>query len=273
MKILVIINIILSLYFFSNLVDRIESIEGKITLLGTKVPSQKELNARNKIVAKEIKKIAKSVFSIRCEDSGIGKTKKKWLGTGSKISDHYILTADHIISNNGDEKEKTFPIQCKLFSQGQEAGNFDSTLHSFQQLGKKDIAFMEVKMNAIGLSLPNLIPYSNNPEVGEMLVLVAHTKHMVNDYLINFGFVLNANAEKLLPQSRKDYWENSIITDMTASPGSSGSPVFESDGKWIGIHVGGDRDQGLNANYQILFDTEFMFKHKIYKFFNKKLQE
>lgn len=56
---------------------------------------------------------------------------------------------------------------------------------------------------------------------------------------------------------------------MTAAPGSSGSPLFTIDGRFIGIHVGGDRD-GIQANYQIVFSTDFYIQYKMLTLLNWK---
>lgn len=279
--------LILNLMAILALNKEVGELKLQITRWEIKKMTRQEIDLKTKVIAKEMKNKAHSVLSIRCEDSSTPpkikvKVKEgekpqtypqKWHGTATKISDHSVITVDHLVSNSGDTKNRVLPIKCSLYQRGINVGSYDSAKHKFKQIGLRDIAFLEIDFNKEGQEIAPLTPeIYRGLEVGETLVLITHPKNMINDYLITFGLVLNEDAEKILETSRKDYWKNSIITDMIAAPGSSGSPLMTLDGRFIGIHVGGDRD-GLNANYQIVFDTEFYLSYQMYKLFNKNKKE
>lgn len=279
LSVILVLNVAVILSFNKQLND----LKQQVTRLEIKKMTRQEIDLKTKVIAKEMKTKAKAVLSIRCEDSSKPpldpkdrkKDKnaypKKWHGTAAKVGYNYLLTVDHLISNSGDETDRVLPIKCLLYQRGVEVGEYNSEVHKFKQVGQKDIALIEVKFNSEGEDISELVPeVYPNLDVGETLVLITHPRNMINDYLITFGLVLNADAEKILETKRKNYWKNAIITDMMAAPGSSGSPVLSLDGKFIGIHVGGDRDEMLNANYQIMFDTEFYLSYQMYKLFHAK---
>lgn len=284
---IVIAILILNLMAVFALNKEISELKLQITRWEIKKMTRQEIDLKTKVIAKEMKNKAQAVLSIRCEDSSkppkikvkVKEGEKaptypqKWYGTATKVSDHVVLTVDHLVSNSGDTKNRVLPIKCSVFQRGTKVGSYDSSKNHFKQIGDRDISLVEIEFNKEGESISSLTPeIYRNLEVGETLVLITHPKNMINDYLITFGLVLNEDAEKILESSRKDYWKNSIITDMIAAPGSSGSPLMTLDGRYIGIHVGGDRD-GLNANYQIVFDTEFYLSYQMYKLFNKSKKE
>ena len=263
----------------------ISELKVQLTRLEIKKMTRQEIDLKTKVIAKEMKNKAKAVLSIRCQDSSIPPKvlpkivdksvpketyPKKRHGTAAKVGNNFVVTVDHIISNSGDEKNRVLPITCSLYQRGKEVGSYDSRMNHYKQIGQKDISFIQVDFNEDGQEIEKLTPeIYRTLEIGETLVLITHPKNMINDYLITFGMVLNDDAEKILETSRKEYWKNAIITDMMAAPGSSGSPLMTLDGKFIGIHVGGDRDE-LNANYQVVFDTEFYLSYQMYKLFNEK---
>jgi hypothetical protein len=275
-KVLLVV-LILNLAFLIVFNKKLEHLELQVNKLSIKKMTKEETELKTKIIAKDMKSKAKAVLSIRCEDSkkppkdvkkeDLKKYPKKWNGTASKIGENLVLTADHLVTNN-DDKERVFPISCTLHQRGKEVGKFKSNVHKIKQVGVKDIAFLQVSFNSDGNQIPEINPeVYTELSVGENLVLITHPKTLINDYLITFGMVLNDDTEKILEGDRKKYWESSIITNMTAAPGSSGSPLFTLDGRFIGLHVGGDRDE-LQANYQMVFDSDFYLNYQMVKLFN-----
>ncbi len=262
---LILIFILLAVYSLNK--DIVE-LKQQILRLEIKKMTKKEIDIKTNVVAKQIKDKAKAVVSLRCEDS-TKKESKKWNATATKINQDTVLTADHAV-NHQDEK-RILPITCNLYFKGDKIGEYNSKEHKYKQVSNRDIAFVNIQFNKKGYDLPSLEPVSMEElSLGDSLVLITHPKTMVNDHLISFGLVLNEKADGLLSNSRKFYWKNAIISDMLAAPGSSGSPLFSIDGKFIGIHVGGDRDEGLNANYQLIFDTSFYLHYQLYKIFHHK---
>lgn len=267
-----IILLILNLFYLISNHNKMKDLETKVNVLSFKKISQSEAEVQTKVIAKEMKTKAQSVLSIRCQDSSKAPSKpdknsktkypRKWFGTAAKISEQLVLTAEHLVSAS-DSKDRVLPISCELFQRGVKVGTFNTEKNKMVNIGKRDIVLLQSSFNEEGKKLPSLEPKIYNIAAGENLVLITHPKNMINDYLITFGMVINDDASHLLGEKRKEYWKNSIITNMTAAPGSSGSPLFTLDGQYIGIHVGGERDDGLNTNYQVLFDGEFFLIYQM----------
>jgi V8-like Glu-specific endopeptidase len=256
--------------------NKVETLEKAVSKISVKKVLPTELELKTTQIAKEMKTKAKSVLSLRCEDSSVAPKPlpkddkrsypKKWHGTASKIGPNLIITAQHLASDH-EEKDRKFPITCKVYQRGQEVGSFDSRNNMIKQVGDRDIVFMAVQFNHLGQAIPDLTPeLDTEVAIGENLVLITHPKNFLNDSLITFGMVINDEPSSLLTEARQKYWKNSIITNMTAAPGSSGSPVFTLDGRFIGIHVGGERDE-LQANYQVIFDPDFFLTYSLLKLF------
>ena len=230
--------------------------------------SANETKAKAQLMGLQMKEKAKSLISFRCKDSSKDKESKPkaWNGTATKISEDAVLTAHHLISFEGDYKERKLPINCDLYSQGTLVGTYASIKDTFKQVGEKDMVLIKIKFNTAGQELPLLGPaITPPPQVGETLVLISHPSKFINDWIISYGLVLNENANKLLTKNLQSYWSRAIITDMSAAGGSSGSPLFSLDGEFIGIHVGGEREKGLNVNYQLLFDSSFLLHYGLFK--------
>lgn len=276
---ILIILLILNFALMVGINNKVEELDKSVAKISAKKVMPVEMELKTKQIAKEMKEKAKSVLSVRCQDSSVApkpKPKedknpypKKWHGTASKVGPNLILTAHHLASNQ-EEKDRKFPISCKLFQRGTEVGSFSSEKQMIKQVSDRDLVFLEVKFNEAGKDIPSLTP-ELDPEVatGENLVLITHPKNFINDYLITFGMVINDEPSSLLSEDRQKYWKNSVITNMTAAPGSSGSPLFTLDGRFIGIHVGGERE-GMQANYQVVFDTEFFLNYGLLKLFKGK---
>lgn len=276
---ILIILLILNFALMVGINNKVEELDKSVAKISAKKVMPMEMELKTKQIAKDMKAKAKSVLSIRCEDSSTppnpkpkddkGAYPKKWYGTASKIGSNLILTAHHLVSDQ-EEKDRKFPITCKLFQKGTEVGFLNSAKQSIKQISDRDIVFMEVVFNELGKDIPELAP-ELDPEVptGENLVLITHPRNFMNDYLITFGMVINNEPTSLLTEARQKYWKNSVITNMTAAPGSSGSPLFTLDGRFIGIHVSGEREE-MQANYQIIFDTEFFLNYGLLKLFKTK---
>ena len=273
---LILITLCFVLVVLIDFRNQLKDLTKTVNSLEFKNLSKEEIEFQTAVIAKEMKGKSDSVLSIRCSDSNSKKI-KRWNGTASKVSENLILTAEHIFSNNGidenhkDEKgekevPKEFPIFCNLYSKGKKVGTYSSEKNEMRQIGLQDLAIAKVEFNNEGLDLESLDPEVQKVDVGDRLVLITHPKNFINDNIITFGVVLNDDTSKLLESKRKEYWKNTILTDMTASHGSSGSPLFTFKGELIGIHVGGVRES-FNANYQIVFDRDFA---KIYKDMKKE---
>jgi S1-C subfamily serine protease len=92
--------------------------------------------------------------------------------------------------------------------------------------------------------------------VGDSLALMSYPGIFTRDLQTSFGFVTDENAQASLGSMGIE-WNNAIVSDMSAGSGSSGGPVFNTDGEFIGIHVGGfsgNDSGGLELNFQLIFE-------------------
>ena len=247
--------------------QEIKSLSLRITHLESSMLMNKDSVYRTNVIKKHINPQKGAILSIRCEDSN-KKKKEEWHGTASKISESLILTADHMVTNSdlANKTKKTLPIKCELFSKGKKVGSYDSK-NFYYRHNEKDLVVLGVSFNEEGKKLNSLKPIFKPIETGQTLILVSHPLGFMDDMIISFGLILNENANLILSKnkSRMPYWKDAILTDMSAAPGSSGSPLFNIDGEYIGIHVGGERESGLNTNYQLLFDAELLVKLSLLK--------
>lgn len=243
--------IIIVYNYFIELRDKINFLENSILY-------KENFNA--KIVNIKLKNKIDSVLSIRCSD----KKGKGWKGTGTKIDDSIILTADHMLSDF-DDKERVFPFKCELYDDGELIGKMNiKNSKSYLQVSNIDMAMIKPDFNDKGKKIKPIFPKESTVIRGLPLILVSHPLDFTNDKLTTFGLVVNDNVQKSLAGDKIDYWKNAILTDMSASPGSSGAPIFNTNGDLIGIHVGGERNKGLNLNYQILIKKDFFIYYHFY---------
>jgi hypothetical protein len=238
--------------------------QDKINFLENAIIYKENFNA--KIINSKLKNKIDSVLSIRCQDS----KNVSWRGTGTKIDSHNVLTADHMVFNTVDISKK-YPFYCEFYDDGVLVGmiEIDGKInHKVIQVNNRDMALINVKFNDKGSKISFITPKIVQIVRGLPLILVSHPLDFKNDKLTTFGLVVNSNVQNSLPESRQLYWSNAIMTDMSASPGSSGAPLFNTNGDFIGIHVGGERSKGLNLNYQLLFDKEFFTTYENFKKIN-----
>lgn len=261
---IILFSLILMVY---NLYSKIEHLTSEIHQLEYSVPTKINPELKMKLLNLQMKDKADSVLSIRCSDSKNKKDNPIWKGTATKIGSKLVLTAHHVIAID-EENPRIAPIKCELYQKGKLVGEFNSKINKSNQIARRDIALLQVDFNEDGKKIHYLTPKIMNHEIniGDMFILITHPDKFINDSIITYGYVLKEHTEKLL-ESRSTYWKNSILTDMSAAPGSSGSPLFDLDGRFIGIHVGGERAQGLNINYQVLFDQEIYVYLNIFKLF------
>lgn len=256
--------LVINLIGYGFIAIQYSKMQEKINFLENAIIYKENFNA--KIINSKLKNKIDSVLSIRCQDS----KQISWRGTGTKIDSHNVLTADHMIFNTVDLSKK-YPFLCEFYDDGVLVGKIDisgKNTNKAVQINQRDMSLLNVNFNEKGLKISFLTPKIVQIVRGLPLILVSHPLDFKNDKLTTFGLVVNANVQNSLPESRQIYWSNAIMTDMSASPGSSGAPLFNTNGDFIGIHVGGERSKGLNLNYQLLFDKDFFTVYEKFKKFN-----
>jgi len=158
-------------------------------------------------------------------------------GSGFIVSDDgYIATNRHVL---------------------EEANHFRVTLHNGLQYSatlvesdpRNDLAVL--KIEAEGLS-PVVWAENNNVKVGQWTVAVGNPFGLANKAgrpSVTFGTVSSLGRNmtaRLAKDSSIQYYGNLIETSSTINPGSSGGPLFNIDGKMIGIVTAIETSSGVS---------------------------
>jgi S1-C subfamily serine protease len=85
------------------------------------------------------------------------------------------------------------------------------------------------------------------PSIGDLITVVGHPglyDGLVQEHQYTTGFVTATNLQATFAavpalSGRASVWSQAWSTDAVAWHGNSGGPVFDSNGDWIGILVGG----------------------------------
>ena len=169
-----------------------------------------------------------SILDIQCVSNGSR-------GSGVKLRDGRILTAYHVVEG------------CTSV-QYYDGNTLVGTGGTVFRDGARDVArISNVAWSTAGLALrgyPEVNTY--NPKVGDLTVTAGFPLDLVNDVQLTVGLVTDANF------TNGTNWTTAMITDAAAAGGSSGSPVFNSKGELIAIHVGGYNTGGLELSYQLV---------------------
>ena len=164
-------------------------------------------------------------------------------GTGTRISEDTVVTAYHVLSGHSS---------CVVRSNGLQVANGGSLSRS---ASGRDIGY--VRNLSFSVAIP-VIPLVRNAAVadGNLLALLSYPSDLRNDLQTSIGFVTDDNAQSSLGNMGNE-WRDAIISDMAAGPGSSGGPIFDIDGNFIGVHVGGygNNAGGVELNFQLIFSA------------------
>jgi len=147
--------------------------------------------------------------------------------TGAKTINDTVVTASHC-----------FPTTAVNFAYYQESvivGTF-GVVDPYGVAGRDIVEVKEISWSDPGKLIPGLVPIASSVAIGDMVGDVSLPLMIYNDVQITVGFVTDDNLNESIQGL---FWEDSFMADYAAAGGSSGSPVFNSSGEWIGIHVGG----------------------------------
>jgi len=137
-------------------------------------------------------------------------------GSGVFIEDDVILTAAHCL-------EGVNFLTIKLRD--------GTTLKSsdFYIDEEEDIAFVFVKADELGIAEVSLVPV----DLGDLVYLVGAPGGGPFIFSLTKGIV--SHLDRDFPNMG---WKDLIQTDAEGGPGSSGGPLYNSDGNLIGMYVG-----------------------------------
>lgn len=183
----------------------------------------------------KLKPLQRGVVNLQCGGGS---------GSGARISQDTVVTAYHVLDGASS---------CVVRSNGQQVaiGNVLSRSPS-----GRDIGF--IRGLTFNFDLPIISPVREKlPAVGDLLVLMSYPSLLTNDLQTTLGFVTDDNAQDSLDEMGIE-WRDAFITDMSAGGGSSGGPVFNDAGEFVGIHVGGFSGEdggGTELNFQLIFQN------------------
>ncbi|WP_065091518.1 S1C family serine protease [Rhizobium leucaenae] len=146
------------------------------------------------------------------EASVVKVTEKDGHGSGVNIGNGYVITAGHVADGNAKAKLKT--------SDGRE---MDADVLWVNK--EYDIALLRaVGLPTVGSSLD-----CRTAKAGEEIQAAGNPMDL--EFVSSFGRIAG-DVRELGP------WRQVLITDITIVMGQSGGPVFEADGRVVGITVG-----------------------------------
>lgn len=137
-------------------------------------------------------------------------------GSGVFIDDDVILTAAHMLKN------ASF-LNIKL-SDGTVLRSNDFYIDK-----EADIGFIFVDANELCIATVSSVPV----RLGDSVYLVGAPQNKLYAFTLTKGIV--SHLDRDIPEWK---WNDLIQTDAEGGPGSSGGPLYDSDGHLVGMYVG-----------------------------------
>ena len=154
------------------------------------------------------------------------------LGTGFLVSsDGYILTNDHVITNNGQVADAVVVV---FKSQGE--SDADGTHVKATVVGgdaATDVALLKIDPNEAPVVHPLTLADSNKVSVGEPVVAIGSPLGL--SFSLSSGIV--SATDRTLQSPSGAVIPGGIQTDAAINSGNSGGPLIDSSGKVIGINT------------------------------------
>lgn len=164
-----------------------------------------------------------SILDIRMFD---GNNNPQGRCTGTKTTNNTVVTASHCFDQN--TAQLYFLQELNVVGQG-------GTPHPLASSGRDVVEVAGVNWSG---SVPGLsITTAYNVDVGELVGNISLPLDIAGDPQITMGWVTDDNLNTSF--NNDPFWHDAFMADYAAAGGSSGSPVFNEQGEWVGIHVGG----------------------------------
>ncbi len=158
-------------------------------------------------------------------------------GSGVFIDDNVVLTAAHVLKGEG-----TLRIEL-----------YDGTIlesGDFYIDTEEDVGFIFVDANEVGIAEVVQSPVA----IGDTVYLVGTPHSKFFQFTLTKGILSHLNRD--LPEMG---WGDLLQTDAEGGYGSSGGPLYNSEGDVVGIYVGHNGDGGLGIslceNAQSILET------------------
>jgi len=147
-------------------------------------------------------------------------------GSGVFIDDDVILTAAHCL-----EGRKSFTIELN-----------DGTIlesNDFYIDKEKDIGFVFVEADELYIVKVSSV----SVKVGDSIYLVGRPQDILFKFSLTKGIISHLSRD--IPEMN---WEDLLQTDAEGGPGSSGGPLYNSDGNLVGMYVGHAWNGGIGIS-------------------------
>lgn len=120
-------------------------------------------------------------------------------------------------------------------------------------MGARDILEATgVVWNTAGLAIVGVPRAAGwTPVLGGLVVSLNYPADIRNGVQASTGHVVDENAQESAADPVK--WERAFTADYAAADGSYGAPVFDKNGHWVGIHVGGYLTGGAELDWALPF--------------------
>jgi hypothetical protein len=166
-----------------------------------------------------------SILDIEC-DTAAGSTR----GTGTKTTNGLIVTAFHVV--NG------CTASAFVAEGGVQVGGGGSF---FQPVAGRDLAIIQgITWSPAGAALAGVPALEGvHPSIGDPTLLVSYPGAITNDLQFTVATVADDDVVSSLEPALRTFWSSAFSADVSTEHGSSGGPVFNQAGQWVGILVGG----------------------------------
>lgn len=171
-----------------------------------------------------------NLVAIQCGDGAGGFIS----GSGTIMTDGRVMTAAHVLVPPS--------VDCLIYHVDQGVVQLMGAVDSFAAT-TSDIAAVTVVWD---VTPPQGIPrVTYAPAIGELVFATGHPNTILN-IQYSVGTVASIGDDEVID------WPNAFMADYASNGGGSGGAIFNRDGEWFAIHVGGFND-GLELSIGLPF--------------------
>jgi S1-C subfamily serine protease len=167
-------------------------------------------------------------------------------GSGTKTDTGKVLTAMHVLDGMK---------ACNIYSQAPVA--LLGSMKSFSQRGTRDEVELTINWSTQGAAISGITPTrAVTPKLGDLVTVVGHPGvydglSLEHQYTTGYVTATDLSATLAAVPTLKNAglatrWAQSWSTDAISWHGNSGGPVFDAQGRWIGVLVGGFNGDSRN---------------------------